>query len=155
MNWLTFHRSNTWNHYIDTLNQAKQEEPRSQKYKHEHGYTWRLLLQRSSLQMAAKLREGLGRASRDMPLKSTISSLSSSIDLSFSLSLSLSLSLFLKSILITCCCCSYIILLLFLVLLPIINIFSFLTNHKPQPTTYMIYPHKREKLHKGVEVLLF
>lgn len=70
--------------------------------------TWRLLLERSNLQMVAKLREGLGRESKDMALKSTISSLSSSMGFLLSV-------FFLKSTLtdMGCwkrCCCSYIIL---------------------------------------------
>lgn len=59
------------------------------------------MLERSNLEIVPKLREGLGRDSKDLPLKSTISDLSSSIDLLLSI-------LFL-----VCCwrrCCSYIIL---------------------------------------------
>jgi len=70
--------------------------------------TWRLLLERSNLQMVAKLREGLGRESKDMALKSTISSLSSSVPLL--LSVFFLTSTFKDSGCWKRCCCSYIIL---------------------------------------------
>lgn len=65
--------------------------------------TCKLLLERSNLQMVPRLRRGLGRASKDIPLRSTISSFCSSFD-DFLL---LSWDLFFMSIL--WCRCSYII----------------------------------------------